>query len=454
MAPQAINPILGGRETVSSDRVLLTSVRGQPLADVGLVPRLLAQVAVDGLRRGGDGSPPDPAIFETAAQLFAHETVAGETYDAYAHNVMLSTGLTASSVSQATADIVTQLSELRAVTMAELPSAGFTSGFGTRWVPRGEVFTCLLASNHPAPNASWVQALFHGYRVLVRPGGRDPFTPHRLLGALLAAGLPPDSAAFVPCGHAVGEYLVDVADRALVYGGEQAVARWRGQESVAVRGPGRAKALLDVDPTDEVLDHLAFTASFDGGARCTNLSAVFTSRPVAEVADGLAERLTKIPALPATDPEAVLLTLDRTRADLLGGQLSRMRGDGLHDHSGQLDDRDTVVEVGDGSCVVRPSILSTDRADDSRLGTELPFPFVIVAPWHHDDGVVPLRDSLVLNLITDRRDLVDRAVREPSIRKVAGGLAVPWATAPGIPHDGNFTQFLLEPKGIIGDIAG
>lgn len=65
---------------------------------------------------------------------------------------------------------------------------------------------------------------------------------------------------------------------------------------------------------------------------------------------------------------------------------------------------------------------------------------------------MPLRDSLVLNLLTDREDVVDRAVREPSVRKVVRGTVLPWATVPGIPHDDNFTQFLLEPKGVIGDI--
>jgi hypothetical protein len=100
---------------------------------------------------------------------------------------------------------------------------------------------------------------------------------------------------------------------------------------------------------------------------------------------------------------------------------------------------------------MRPLVLSADRADHPAVGTELPFPFVIVAPWSEGDGIAPLRQSLVLNLLTDRTDIADLAVREPTIRKVTRGTVLPWTAVPGIPHDGNYTQFLLEPKGIVDD---
>ncbi|HEV7453423.1 MAG TPA: aldehyde dehydrogenase family protein [Pseudonocardiaceae bacterium] len=451
MSLVVIDPLFGARTTASSDRSLLNSVRGQPIADIGMAPRLLAQVALNEIRGQADGLPPEPEIFGVAARLFATGTLDGESPERYTELVMLSAGLTMSAVRRAIADIVTQLNELPETTAAELPCTEFGEGFRTRWVPRGKVFAGVMASNHPAPNGSWVQALFHGYSVLVRPGSRDPFTPRRLIAALITAGLPPHKVAFLPCPHAVGEYLLGEADRGIVYGGERAVARWRGQESVAVRGPGKAKALLDTDLDDAVLDHLAFSASFDGGARCTNLSAVLTTQPVAEVADGLALRLSKLPVLSAMDPAATLLFVDRGRAQQLQGQLSAMR-DELIDHSGHLNAHDVFVELDNGSFVLRPVVLSARRPDHPLVGTELPFPFVVVAPWSEDDGIGPLRDSLVLNLLTDREDVVDRAVREPSVRKVVRGTVLPWSTVPGIPHDDNFTQFLLEPKGVIGDI--
>ncbi|WP_030745014.1 arylcarboxylate reductase [Streptomyces sp. NRRL F-5135] len=450
--PVVIDPTVAGRTVPGVDRAPLTGVAGGPLAEVGQAPRLLAVSALRELRGQADGTPPGAEVFRRAARLFTEATLDGETPAEYTRRVTLGTGLTARTVRRSAAEIAAEMADLTAVARAELPGTDFGPGRRTRWVPRGRLFAAVLASNHPTPNSSWLQALFHGYSVLVRPGSRDPFTPRRLIAALLAAGLSPHTVAFLPCAHAVGEFLLKEADRGIVYGGDRAVAPWLDNETVAVRGPGRAKALLDVEPDDAVLGHLVESAAFDGGTRCTNLSAVLTTGPVGELADRLASRLSALPALPASDPKASLLVLERGRAEQLEHQIAALR-ETLDDHTARFDRHDPFVRLADGSFLPRPLVLSADRADHPALGTELPFPFVVVAPWREEDGIAPLRRSLVLNLLTPRRDLVGRALLEPSIRKVTTGTALPWTSAPGIPHDGSYTQFLLEPKGLVGDGA-
>jgi acyl-CoA reductase-like NAD-dependent aldehyde dehydrogenase len=318
--PAMIEPMIGGRTSPSADRLVLMSVLGTPLANIGVTPRLQARVAVNEIRRHADGLPPAPAVFTDAAHLFANATLDGETIEHYTARVTLSTGLTRATVHQAVADLVAEIKALPGTTAAELPATSFGTGFRTRWVPRGRVFMGVMASNHPVPNVSWVQALFHGYSVLIRPGSRDPFTPKRLIAALLAAGVPATKIAFVPCSHAVGEFLMREADRSIIYGGEQAVRMWQRDRTVALRGPGSTKALLDVELDDWIVDHFVSSVSFDGGTRCTNLSAVLTSQPVTKVADMLARRLSTLPVLPADDPAATLLVVDAKRAEQLRRQ--------------------------------------------------------------------------------------------------------------------------------------
>jgi hypothetical protein len=448
----AIDPVIAGRTVPSLDRAELTGVDGSRLADVGQAPPLMVQGALLQLRRDATGVPPDPEIFAEAAELFADAEVAGETRAEYERRVVLGTGLAASTVHRATRDLVTEVAELPETTRAELPGTDLGRHHRTRWVPAGRVFAAVMASNHPAPNSTWVQALYHGYRVLVRPGARDPFTARRLLNALIQAGLPADRAAFVPCSHAVAEFLLAQADRGIVYGGDDAVRKWQGSGTVTTRGPGRTKALLDsgflaASGLPEVIEHLALAAAYDGGVRCNNLSAVLTDRPVSEVADALAQRLGAVPVAPATDPQAVLPVMERARAQGMAQQLEALYGR-LKDHTTQLSGP-TFVEFDDGSTAVRPVVLSTDDPQDPAIGLELPFPFVVVAPWDHASGVGQLRGSLVANLLTRREGLIDAALREPTIRKVTRGLVKPWAAKPGIPHDGNYTQFLLEPKGLV-----
>lgn len=452
-APRRVDPVVGGRAVPSADRTTMPSVHGEPLADIGLAPRLLAQAALNRMRAAADGTPPPADVFRAAALLFATAELDGETVDDYVADLTRCTGLTWATGRLAVADLVAEIESLPETTAAELPGTDFGADFRTRWLPRGRIFAAVMASNHPVPNATWVQALFHGYGVLVRPGSRDPFTARRLVAALLRAGLPEHLVAFLPSTRPVGEFLLREADRGIIYGGRQAVETWQQDESVTVRGPGNTKALLDADLDDALLDHLVASASFDGGTRCTNLSAVLTTRSPAEVADALSRRLSTLPVLPADDPAASLLVVGAERAGQLRRQTDALRAS-LTDHSAAYDGRGALVELPDGSFLPRPLVLSADRADHPAVGIELPFPFIVVAPWSRRDGTAPLRHSLVLNLLTGDEEIVDRALREPTVRKVTRGAVLPWTAVPGIPHDGNYTQFLLEPKGVVGAAAG
>ncbi|MFJ4183907.1 aldehyde dehydrogenase family protein [Kitasatospora sp. NPDC089509] len=448
MAATVIDPLVAGVPAPSSDRQLLTDVFGAALADVGVAPRLGAQLALDRLRAAADGLRPAARIFPEAARLFATAELDGEDPEAYVDRVVRSSGLPARTVRLAVTDIVAEIEALDRTVAAELPPPLPSATHRVEWVPGGRVFAAVMAGNHPLPHVSWVHALFVGYSVLVRPGSRDPFTPRRLVAALLAAGLPPHKLAHLPCDHRAAAFLLDSADRGIVFGGDQAVASWRDARHVATRGPGRSRALLDTAPTPELLDHLATAVGYDGGTRCTNLSAVLTTAPVARVADELAARLARLPVLPATDPEATLLVVGRERAEALRRHVATL-ADGLTDHSTPHYDGDFVVDLGDGSFLLRPLVLSADRADHPAVGAELGFPFVVVAPWSADRDAGALGPALVLNLLTDDDALVARAVQDPRIRKVTVGTALPWDLVPGLPHDGSLTQFLLEPKGVV-----
>ena len=85
------------------------------------------------------------------------------------------------------------------------------------------------------------------------------------------------------------------------------------------------------------------------------------------------------------------------------------------------------------------------------VNIELAFPCVWVSPWSRDDGIAPLRHSLVVNAITSDDDLIDDLVAEPSITNVYSGHRPTYYTAPGIPHDGFLANFLMRCKGFVRD---
>ncbi|WP_431781909.1 aldehyde dehydrogenase family protein [Streptomyces chumphonensis] len=445
-----VNPVISGREVDSRDRSTLTGVDGIPLASVGLAPRLLAQAALNRVRAGAADLAPDASVFAKAGELFATAELEGETPEEYGRRVALATGTPLGAVHRAIEGIRAQLGRVERLNQAELPAPFAEPGFATRWLPRGDLLAAVVPNNHPEPNVTWVRALAMGVSVLVRPGSKDPFTPRRLFAALLAAGTGPDRAALLPGGHEVGEHLLAEADLGLVYGGPAAAERFGARRDVLVRGPGRSKVLVGPAAAQDegLLGDLVEWIADDGGVRCNNISLVLTSGPVAPLADALAERLAALPVRPVTDPAATLPAMTRESGALLAEHLTGMTA-GAVDHSTHRYPDGLCGDPGDGSAVMRPLVVSVSEATAPIVGTELGFPFVVVAPWHPRDGTVPLRESLVVSLPDEHAELAERVLREPSVRKVVTGRVRPWTSVPEIPHDGSLAQFLLEPKGLV-----
>ncbi|MCZ7416812.1 MULTISPECIES: aldehyde dehydrogenase family protein [unclassified Streptomyces] len=445
-----VNPVIAGREVDSRDRSTLTAVDGSPLASVGLAPRLMAQAALNRLRSADAEPAPDAALFAKAGELFATAELDGESPQEYCRRVALATGTPLGAVTGAREGIRNQLSLVERLNQAELPAPFAAPGFATHWVPRGDLLAAVVPNNHPEPNVTWVRALAMGVSVLVRPGSKDPFTPRRLVAALSAAGLDPDRAALLPGGHEVGEHLLAEADLGLVYGGPAAAERFGSRRDVLVRGPGRSKALVGPGAAQDegLLDDLVEWIADDGGVRCNNISLVLTSGPVAPLADALAARLATLPVRPVTDPDAALPAMTGEAGAVLAEHLAGMTAHAV-DHSTHRYADGLCADPGDGSAVLRPLVVSVPTATDPLVGTELGFPFVVVAPWRPQDGTAPLRESLVVSLPDEHAGLAGRVLREPSVRKVVTGRVRPWASVPETPHDGSLAQFLLEPKGLV-----
>ncbi|WP_225830452.1 aldehyde dehydrogenase family protein [Streptomyces sp. NK08204] len=162
----------------------------------------------------------------------------------------------------------------------------------------------IAPSNNPAPHTQWLTAPACGYALVVRPGSRDPFTPARMIEALLAAGVEP-SLSLLTGDHATGDALVEAADFSPVFGGDAAARGRAGTATTAgvnLRGPGPLRAAAQRAVTDEVLDVVRDSVGYDGGTRRTDATAVFTDADPRAFAEAVAERLARLtPALPERD---------------------------------------------------------------------------------------------------------------------------------------------------------
>jgi acyl-CoA reductase-like NAD-dependent aldehyde dehydrogenase len=442
----------GGYHT--HERQTINDVAGNPLAELSLVPRLFVTRAMTALHKA-ESLPVDErvAAIARAGELYATGAVGGVPAADHVHTVSRTTGLPISVVREATQMIARSAAEAYPSAQTARPVGAVNdwrdpltrTGRGV-WTRRGEVFAVHAPGNEPAVHSIWLEALALGYRVAVRPSSRDPFTPHRLISALRTCGFREDQVVLLPSSHDVADEILRGADLALAYGSEDVIRKYANLSSMLPQGPGRSKILLtaEVDWRDH-LDVIASSVSEMAGRACTNTTAVFVEGDPNPVAEAIAERLSALPSLPPEDERAVLPVLPLAEAQKLEryllakaqGTRPWLGGDGILD------------ELGDGSAVLRPAVHQVDRPDAPQARIELAFPCVWVAPWSHEAGVEPLKETLVLTAITEDTRLLDALIAQPTIRNVYIGDHPTWWIEPSIPHDGYLADFLMEAKAVI-----
>ncbi|WP_019855918.1 aldehyde dehydrogenase family protein [Actinopolyspora mortivallis] len=436
-------------------RTTVPDVTGEELAELSLVPPVFVQHTLATMR-AAQPHPPEERItaLRRAAELFATSELDGRPLRDHEETVSRAGGIPVSVVRAASTALATRLSEVHHSVRNALPRGAVDDWLDPRtrrgsgvWARRGEVFTVHSAGNHPGTHSIWPEALALGYRVAVRPSRREPFTAHRLVTALRAAGFAEDQVTLLPTPQEQSEALVRGSDLSLVYGGDEVVRGYGNEPHVRTQGPGRSKILITAEQDwREHLDMIVDSVSGHGGTGCVNTTSIFVEGDPTGLASALAERLAAFPSLPPTDEKAVLPVQPLARARAIETHLTRT----AEGAGSWLGGTGVAEDLGDGSAVLRPAVHQLDEPKDSRAGVELPFPCAWILPWDRDAGTTPLRDSLVLAAITTDERLVSRLLAEPSIGNVyVGGGHPTCLKEQGLPHDGYLAEFLMRSKSVI-----
>jgi acyl-CoA reductase-like NAD-dependent aldehyde dehydrogenase len=436
------------------NREIIKDTAGVPVAESSIVPKLFVNRSIDAQRK----LLPIPAAqreaaLTRAADVFVSSTIAGLDFDNYVELTCRVSGLPMAAVRAGAHTVAESLTTAcDAVTPARPSGASpdwrelSTPAGGAVWTRRGEVLAVHAPGNAPGVHGLWPQALALGYRVAIRPSRREPFTAHRLIHALRQTGFRAADALYLPTDHTVADDVIRAADLAMVYGGQDVVERYAQDPRVLTNGPGRTKILITAEcDWREYLDVIVDSIANLGGMACVNATAVLYEGDAAPLAHAIAERLSTITPLPNTDERAVLPTTSidaaRALADHLAakaaGTVAILGADGV------------VADLGGGFAALRPALHLLPGPDPAKLNVELPFPCVWVSPWARADGVAPLRNSLVLSVITSDDALVDELVHEPTVTNVYRGRHATHFSAPHIPHEGFLADFLMRNKGFI-----
>ena len=436
------------------NREIIKDTAGVPVAESCVVPRLFVNRSIDAQRN----LRPLPAeqredALTRAADVFVSSTIAGLDFDNYVELTCRVSGLPMAAALAGAHTVAESLTTACDAVHPARPSGArpdwrelSTQLGGAVWARRGEVLAVHAPGNAPGVHGLWPQAMALGYRVAIRPSRREPFTAHRLIHALRQTGFRAGDALYLPTDHTVADDVIQAADLAMVYGGQGVVDRYAQDPRVLTNGPGRTKILITAEcDWREYLDVIVDSIANLGGMACVNATAVLYEGDAARLAHAIAGRLSTIEPRPNTDERAVLPTTSIDAARALADHLAAKAAGAV----AVLGADQVVADLGGGFAALRPAVHLLPGPDPAKLNVELPFPCVWVSPWSRADGIAPLRNSLVLNVITGDDALVDALVNEPTVTNVYRGRHATYYSAPHIPHEGFLADFLMRNKGFI-----
>lgn len=441
--PASVEAIAGSRRLRSRRQRPILDSAGLEVGQSSILPPIVIRDAIEQLRKA-------PALsraarheaLERAAESFERDTLAGFTPEAYNEFVAGVTGLDAAIVAASMRTIARALRNMPAILDAGLPrgcvwdaahpAARDGCGLSSR---RGEVLAVIAAGNGPGVHALWPQAVGLGYRTLVRPSLREPFTPQRLVSALATAGLG-SYVALIPTDHTGAEALIAESDLAIVYGGAEVAARYSDNPRVLVQGPGRSKLVVGNDiGHEQALETVAASVLSLGGAACVSASAVLVEHDAPGFAARLREALVRAakvhPPRLGTQQEAAAY------AKLLATDDVPWQPAGTGD---------------DGRFVLSPHVALVSSAADPRVQRELPFPCVTVAPFD-EAGLQALSGSLVVTVLSRQQRLIEALLADGSIANIFIGAIPTTRMDARVPHDGYLTDFLMRNRALRVDAA-
>lgn len=249
------------------------------------------------------------------------------------------------------------------------------------------VLGAVLPSNSPGVHTLWLPAVALQLGLVLKPGGKEPWTPYRIFSAMVEAGLPAEAFSLYPgAGGDVGSALLSSVDRAMVFGGQQTIDQYAGNPKVQPHGPGFSKILLADDVVDDwpqYLDLMVQSVFANSGRSCINASGIWASRHTKEIAQAIAEKIGPTEIKDPTDDEASLaaFTMPGMAPAVWNMIESDLAEEGVTDYTAPYGERLVQMERCD---YLKPMVIHAESPEKQVASKEYMFPFVSVVECPQD----------------------------------------------------------------------
>ena len=311
--------------------------------------------------------------------------------------------------------------------------------------PRTQSLGAVLPNNSPGVHSLWIPAFALRIPLVLKPGSAEPWTPYRIIQALIKAGAPREAFSFYPADHAGASEILRNCGRSLLFGDSSTTSMWANDPRIEIHGPGYSKVIIGEDCVDEweqYLDVIVASIADNGGRSCVNASAVWTPRHADEIAEALAARLAQIVPRAAEDPQAQLAPfVDPQIASRINTIIEQGLLDlGARDVTAAHRDSDRLV-TWNGCSYLQPTLIRC-AADHPLANREFLFPFAAVMDVPQDQVIAQLGPSLVVTAITQDPKFIQTLVNSPHIDRLNVGPLATNQVSWDQPHEGNLFEHL------------
>ena len=394
-----------------------------------------------------------------AADLFAASPLPlGETTQSpedYVRQVSATTGLPHVMVRRNMHKIRTVLAEMESVINGltrhldlRVLDAGHSEGLS--YFPRGESLGVVLPSNSPGVHSLWAPAFALKTPLVLKPGTAEPWTPYRIIQALIHAGAPPEVFGYYPADHAGAAEILRRCGRGMVFGDVSSTRQWQGDPRIEVHGPGYSKIIIGEDcigDWEQYLDVMVSSILENSGRSCINASGVWVPSHAAEIAEALAARLASVAPRDEADEQAQIApfanaALAERISQTIDGELD---SDAARDITASYRHAPRLATY-QGCAYLLPTIILCDSPAHPLANREFLFPFASVVPVRQDAIPRALGPSLVVTAITHDRKLIARLLASPDVGRLNLGAIPTQRISWDQPHEGNLFDHLYARR--------
>jgi acyl-CoA reductase-like NAD-dependent aldehyde dehydrogenase len=397
-----------------------------------------------------------------AAVIFANDTLpigeAAQSPDDYVHHVSATTGMPYAMVRRNVARLTAVMDNVadivRGLTRGLDPAVldrgyGEADGQVVSFFPKSRALGIVLPSNSPGVHGLWVPAIALKMPLVLRPGSAEPWTPYRLIQALIKAGVPGAAFNFFPSDHAGAGEIVRHTGRSLFFGDVGAIGAFSGDPRIELHGPGYSKVVFGADRAPDwssYLDIMIRSIAENGGRSCVNASGVWTPSHGSDIAGALAKQLAAIEPRAADDPQAEIAPfVDPRVAEYIDAQIEAgLAEPGAVDVTARYRTGPRRL-VRHGSTYLLPTVIHCASPSHPLANREFLFPYVSVVDMSPQDlACVPdcFGQTLSATVLTSDERFIQRLLGSSAIGRLNLGPIQTNAIAWEQPHEGNLFDHL------------